>query len=426
MEEGLLKSGLHRLATDSFKVLLWQSARLICSYGLLLVLYKTVSPSGIARYANFASLTALAVPIFLFKPEAAVARAYYVESEQGLPRYIGSILGTSVAGTAICAIIVLVFGRWIEPLTELTIPVMLLLVPYLLCYASLYVSSTLIQLGGEVGLSAALRGMDGVLRLGLGVLLVVWLDAGWAGAVFAMVASLLIVAQFAAFHLRRTGRAMPRPGFSRAMEYVREGFPTVPFTLGMAAFQAVDRFAITSEIGLEVAGVYAFTAMIVSGIWLFAFAFQQAWTPWFYSRFPIENRELFVEIVRAMGLFFAGIAALTVAVILSVRFASQYLLDVQYVDSGKLVIPLAVTMMLSSFRLVVEPVFYFYLKSWLLSFSTLIGLLVSIILIFNWIGPNGAFGVGWAMASGQLVVLILSCIFAARLMKANMTSLKAG
>ena len=84
----------------------------------------------------------------------------------------------------------------------------------------------------------------------------------------------------------------------RLGDYLADGLPTVPMTLGMAAMQSVDRFSLTAVKGADIAGVYGFGAVLASSLWLLANAFQQAWMPWIFKlladRHDGKNRQFWI------------------------------------------------------------------------------------------------------------------------------------
>lgn len=407
-------TGISRLFSDSLIVLFWQGVRLVSSYAFVLALAKMIDPEGIARYANFIGLTSIAVPIFLLKPEAIVARAKFFADDAGYMAYAGSVLGYCIVGSILCGTVLLMLLKPIETLTGIDGPWLLLLVPYLLTYGSLYVTSTIIQLDGDMPRSAATRGVEGLLRLMLGLLLVGPLGFGWYGALAAVVVGMAGAAALSWYFLARSQRSLPRPGLTRAVEYAREGAPTVPLTLAAAGLQTIDRFWITSAIGLAAAGVYAFGAMLATGIWLLAFAFQQAWTPWIYGMLADPTASRLREGALALGVFLAGTAVLGAALAVSVILGGPYVLSDEYAGLGSVMAPLCLAAVFSSWRLMFEAVFYYFRQTWWLSAFSVAGLSLSAGAIWLSIHEAGVVGVAWAMAGANAAIFLAAAGFAMR------------
>lgn len=411
---------LNKLASDSLTVGFWQVVRLVSSYLLMFVLAHFTSVEDVGRYANFLALTSVAVPLFLLKPEAMVARARFFNDEPAFVTYAGSVLGYCIVGCLACGSLLLILGPLASETTGIDTVWLLLLVPYLLGYASLYVTSTMAQLDGAMSRSAVTRGLEGAFRLALGVILVILLEAGWKGALWSVIGGIVFAAAMSWFLLAGVRAAMPRPNLSRVFEYAREGLPTVPLTLGIAGLSAIDRFAITSRIGLAETGAYAFAAMLANGIWLLAFAFQQAWAPWLYGvlKEPTADR---LDEARRAALLFAGIVVfLGAAVIGGTIILAPHFLGPEYAALPLLIVPLATAAVLSSLRLLFESGYYYFKQTWWLSAFALAGLALSAVGILVVIGPYGAIGVAWVMAGSNAAILAATAIFGSRELSAHL------
>jgi O-antigen/teichoic acid export membrane protein len=402
------------LFSDSLIVLVWQAVRLISSYALIFALTRMLGPEGLARYANFIGLTSIAVPIFLLKPEAIVARARFHNDEQGYVAYAGSIVGYCAIGSLACFVAVILFRGPAEKMTGIEGWWLLLLAPYLLAYGVLYVASTILQLDGYMNRSAMTRGIEGLFRLLLGLGFVGAVGLGWGGSLLAVVGAVAGAAILSWYRLYQSGRLLPKLQFGRSLEYFHEGFPTVPLTLAMAGMQTIDRFSITSKIGLAEAGVYAFAAMLASAIWLLAFAFQQAWTPWIYKILTEPSPERMGQARTVFLVFLGGVALLGLGLVAVAIVGAPLFLSGEYQGLAAIIVPLTFASVFSSWRLPFESVFYYFKKTWWLSAFGFAGLAAAAAGIWMVIGPLGVVGVAWIMAGGQAAVFIATATFAVR------------
>lgn len=402
------------LAKDSVIMMAWQCIRLVTSYGFLWLLYKQLSPAEIAPYSNFLTLTALAVPIFLLKPEALIGRAFFNKAEVEFDVYAGSVIGVILLGSAAAGIAILVLAERLETLTGVPWIPLLLLVPYLLGYGFLYVSSTIIQLDGRPQTFAALRGIEGAMRLGIGAVLV-WLGLGWIGPLIALTLATAMTALLSELVMRRfTGRKIFL-NLRYAKVYLSEGAPTVPMTLAVAVLQAADRFAVTAFLGLAAAGVYGVASIIAGGIWILANSFQQVWMPWLFSMLSNPSANALAKARTAIIAFSCLMCTIAACAAVSVTVASDGWIDPRYSEMVNFIWPLTLAYLALSLRLVFDNVFYFYREVWSLALILGFAALITCLLAWNFTSSYGFAGAAWSFAAGAFFSLFVSATLAFRI-----------
>lgn len=399
-----------------------QAVRLLASYALLGLLYLYRSAEDIALYANFIAVLAVITPFLVLKPEALVGRAFFLLERTAFENYSGSamtvILAASFAGLLLAA----AAGKLVMQAVGLP-PLILLLMPlYAIGYGWNYIASTILQLTKHPALFAMMRGGEGVVRLGIGAVLILGLGLGGSGSAVAVTGASLVVGGASYWLMRRhTDYRLPI-NWAHARDYIIMGGATVPMTVGAAIMQGSDKLFMTARFGLHDAGVYAFGSTIAGGLWIVANAFQQVWMPFLFRTLNDASAAHRRQAVMAIVLFIGFMLIVSLILIVSTMLAQRYILRPEYRELIGYFPILVLANCVSGVRLLFDNIYYYYGKMLSLSVIVCAGAGLSIMTNALLIPRAGAIGGALAMLISMTITCAATAIGALLLVRRKLSA----
>lgn len=261
--------------------------------------------------------------------------------------------------------------------------------------------------------------LDFVLSIGFVIILVM----GAEGRNLAQVVGACVFASLSLYSLYRSRLLVVRcwrPDYFS--EIFRFGLPLVPHVAGTFLLLAVDRFVISSMLGLEEAGIYMVAAQISMAFSLGFDALNKAFVPWLFERLKRNDMAEKVQIVRytycwfafilcgALSFFFAGPILIKILagaeyaaagdvvgwLVLGQVFGGMYLMVTNYIfyarRTGRLAI-VTITSGLFNFALLYLFVSYFGLQGAAYAFCISMGLRF----LLTWCAAQKSFPMPWFM-----------------------------
>lgn len=295
---------------------------------LLPVLTRFLTPAEYGQVATFQTLAGIGLLIVSLNLHGAVSVRRY-KNQADLSTYVATCVVISGVISALSMAVLVPFHQVVGDSLGIPGPWLFYAVIYGFAGGLMWHRLVLWQTSDRpmpygifnFGLSAA--------NLGLSLWLVVMLEMGANGRVFALVTSMIGFGLLAAILIRRERLLDLQWDSSAASNALRFGLPLLPHSLAGIAMSQADRFLIGQRLGFEEAGVYAVAMQLTLPIVIVAESFNRAYVPWLYRQLSEGNSSIALA-VSAVGVvasmlgtvLFVACAIMLVPILLGPEFAA--------------------------------------------------------------------------------------------------------
>lgn len=204
-------------------------------------------------------------------------------------------------------------------------------------------------------------------------------------------------------------------------DLVKFVMPLLPHSVGLMLLGVVDKLMVSSTLGADSLGIYGVAFSLASLLMVAVIPLDQTLTPLIFRLF---KDPVYTNIKKYKKLFLVYIVFITLAsgcLYFLIIYFGPWFVGSEYISSLELVLPLLLGQMCFGFyRYFVKLIFYKKITIWV-SFSTMLGGVVSLLLLYYLIPLYGLYGVAVASSSGYLVTLISVVIISTKLLR-NLTS----
>lgn len=365
---------------------------------LLLPLYvRYLSPEDYGIISTVGIIAFLAGTILSLKQDAAVLRFYYdySDSEEGLGRYLGTVIVLVASFAFFATLLLSLFGRLFFDLLLRGFPF-----PYVLygLWTGVFTGLSLIPLmllraREQASRFALLQVASFLVTAVLIIYFVVYQREGALGQVKGM---LLGTFAFFAIYLILLVKEV-RLGFSfrHAKETILYGIPLIPQGIAEWVIGGSDRVFLVNYSTLASVGLYSVGYTLGSAVNVFIFSIQQALGPLFFS--TANNQEEAEKVLPRIATYFV-LATSTVVIIVSIfgREAIAVIADPHYMGAAVIVPIIASLYLFRPLSLFASYGILYRKRSSLLVLSVLISAGLNLILNFLLIPPYGMIGAALA------------------------------
>lgn len=253
-----------------------------------------------------------------------------------------------------------------------------------------------------------------LVNMSLSLLFVTVLYLGASGRILGIVLATILFAFIAAGLLYKNNliRVCWQP--SMAKEALRFGIPLIPHIVGMFLLNTVDRAVITSELGVDKAGIYMVAIQVSMAVAIILDAVNKTFVPWLFERLKRDNE---VEKQKVVKVTYGYYLLLALGVVLSFLWADDVLLVVAGADYSEAASLVAWVILAKGFHggyLMVTNYLFYTKNTGILSSITIACGLLNVALLFLFINAWGLLGVAWAYAVSKLIQWLTTWFFANR------------
>jgi O-antigen/teichoic acid export membrane protein len=174
------------------------------------------------------------------------------------------------------------------------------------------------------------------------------------------------------------------------------GLPLIPHALAGTIFSMTDRLFITNMVGIEETGIYTVGFQVGSIIGILATSFNNAYVPWLYEKLKRNEKKINLKIVKLTYLYFIIILLLSILIGGVSKFLFQVFLGVNYLESAKYVIWIAISFALNGMYFMVVNFIFYAQKNKLLAITTFCASLLNFLFNYLFIKMNGPIGAAQA------------------------------
>jgi len=411
MLKRLLKNDLLR---GSFGYLLASIVTSSIPFLLLPILTRYLTPAEYGEVAMFSVWISLMGAFCGLSVHGAASRKYfdYKENKKELGQFIFMCLLILFSTTILLSCIVFFTGSQLSDLVALSSEWLVLGV---ICAGLGFLVQIRLgqwQVRKKVKSYGAFQISQALLNMSLSILFVVVLYLGSAGRIFGIIISTAVFALIALWLLNRDNLIKISWEPQKAKEALRFGVPLIPHIIGMFLLNTVDRAVITSELGLDKAGIYMVAIQVSMAVSIILEAVNRTFVPWLFERLKRDNNVEKFNIVRMTYGYYTLLATGT---LLGFFWADDVLLFVtgpQYADAANLVAWVILAQAFHGGYLMVTNYLFYTKNTGVLSSVTIMCGVLNVVLLFIFIELWGLLGVAWAYSVSKLFQWLLTWFYA--------------
>jgi O-antigen/teichoic acid export membrane protein len=282
---------------------------------LLPILTNRLTPEDYGIIAMFQLIVSVIYPIIGLNLESSISRKYYEKDNSDFHSYVGTCIILVALNLLISTLILLPFVETISNITH---------VPEIWIKYSIIVSicqflTTVLLTTYQIRIKPLNYGVyqiiQSLVNISLTVFFVVFLSHTWKGRLNAQLYTGIFFALTSVILLIYTKQISINVKIKDITHALKFGVPLIPHVLGGLLFTAIDRFCLTSIVGLEQTGNYSVAYQLGAVINLITISFNNAYTPWLYGELNKNCTEIKKKIVKFTYLYFVIISFLAILVI---------------------------------------------------------------------------------------------------------------
>ncbi|SFR45073.1 Membrane protein involved in the export of O-antigen and teichoic acid [Pseudidiomarina maritima] len=247
----------------------------------------------------------------------------------------------------------------------------------------------------------------------LSLILVVVFAYGAFGRIGAQVAVIILFGLIAVALLLKDSlinlKHVKREYFSEVLNF---GIPLIPHIAGIYLLSSIDRFVITTELGLEETGIYSVAAQAAGALMLIFTAINQAFVPWLFERLKQDNLQQNKFIVRTTYKWFAVILFGAALSFVAGPPLLIFLTGEKFARSGEIIGLLVLGNVFVGMYLMVTNYIFYSKQTGLLSTVTILSGLFNVILLLNFVKIWGLQGAALAFCIAMGVRFLFTWVVA--------------
>ncbi len=333
---------------------------------LLPVLTRHLSPAQFGEVTSFLMFTVMLGNFASLSAHGFVSVRYFKTE----PADFAPLVGTALGVLALSHTVALAATGLLHPLLARVLD--LPLAPSLLAVVAAFflnlslVWLALFQSSGQPVRYLQARLIQGVLELGLGGVLVVWVLAEALTRTGSYTLALAASAAFGAWMCHRRGLFTPRFQQAQVKALLTFGLPLLPHIVAGTAISYLDRLVVSSMLGAQSLGFYMVAMQIGMAMVALTEPLNKALAPWLFAQLARNDEAVRRMIVHRTYLLFAALALLGLVVVLAAHVLFDQLIDPRYAAARPLIPWMVAGFVLQGlYTAVVNYLFYAERTGWL-------------------------------------------------------------
>jgi O-antigen/teichoic acid export membrane protein len=349
----------HRLVGHSLIFIAGEILNKALPFLLLPVLTRALTTADYGVTATFAAVLSVLGVLVGLSSHGAVSVAFFRLDRPALGRQVAAVLLVLATSTAASFLIMAAIAGRLS--AALDVPVRWLLLAVVLAGAQFATQINLVlwQCERKPAAYAGYQISQTALNALVTILLVVRWHWGWRGQLTGQAVAVLTFGVGSLIVLARRRYLSHRPTREDVRDVVAFGVPLVPHALAGWVLTGVDRFLLTSIVGVAATGLYAVGYQMAMVLGVLAAAFNRAWVPYLFEQLGTiddAGRRRLVRLIYA--LFGAFLLAAIVMGVLVTPLADVFLGE-RFHDASRFVFWIALGFAFDGmYYLVVNQLFY--------------------------------------------------------------------
>lgn len=374
---------------------------------LLPILTRYLTPDDYGYVSIFNVMYSLFIPIIGCNFAGSYSRAFFLENKFHAPLYFGTVtIATLVIGFLITVVIIFL---------QFQVGLIFSFPFSMLCFVSLAATAKCIndiilvhwQVRNKPFQYGMFLNLRTIFQAGMSIVLVTIINLSWQGQIFAIVAAPLLFAPI--------GLAIMIYNSSLVLSFNKDylkhalffGVPLVPHALAGILNSSINRIFISKMVGMAETGLFTVGFQIGSVVLLFAAAFNQAYTPWLFSRLNLKSELLNIKIVKITYLYFIIILFCTLIFGFSAPWFLSFFVGKSFQASYVYIIWIALGFAFTGMYYMVVNYIFYAERTHYLAIATVSMSFLNIILNYVLIKINGSIGAAQATTITSFCTFLL-------------------
>lgn len=246
-------------------------------------------------------------------------------------------------------------------------------------------------------------------------LLLVMTGWGWQGAVLGKIAGLTAGALIAWVWIARhfPESAMTYFKFPDMSELLAFGWRYLPNGMLFVVVILTDRLMLANILDVQSSSIFSLASLFPMALMIVIQGYIFGWQPWCFTRLARKNPADWHELAYGAGLFFVMLPIGGLILSWGANWLGPYVIDAQFHDAFKYVLPLTITMVAQGFYYFSQTILQFYQRLGTLSAIAIITMVINLILNFILIERMGTLGSAWATTIAYTIGFFLTALMAA-------------
>lgn len=360
---------------------------------------RLMDKAAYGAFSNFAAWETVLIPIVTLNLRTTIAKSKYDFREKN-DTYLSSVLAISSIVTFAMYLVIEWNSVYFETFFGMEMHYIRILFFYLILSPAFLYQQIQYRMYNRYRLFVLYATLSAILRMGISVVLVLILDDKFAGRVYGYVIPAMLIYFIIYIHIWVRGRKVDLDCCKYALKMA---IPLIPSALSASLLNSSDQIMLTNMSGSRQTALYsiAYSVSSIAGVaWN---ALNQAWGPWFYDKLDAEK---FDDIRSGVKKFQYGYILLIAGLMLIVPELVLIMGGKSYYEAIWVMPPVILAMVCQFYYSFYFNVEYFYGKTFLISFGTLLAAAVNLGLNFLFIPKWGYIAAAYTTLVGYLCMLI--------------------
>jgi O-antigen/teichoic acid export membrane protein len=374
---------------------------------LIPVLTRFLTPKDYGLIATFNTfMSALVVFIGLSTSGAVSVNFFHMEKEE-LKKYIGNIFIILFSTVSIVILLVTIFEPYLISKLKLPVIWIYIAIPVALTQIFTDINLALWRVQQKAKPFAIYYISQTLFNISLSLLLVITLHYGWQGRVSGITIAKILFGVLSVIFIYKRGYGVFNYSLKHIKDALKFGIPLIPHQVALWLRSGMNIILITSILGVKQTGVYTIGMQFGMVVFVFASAFNNAYSPYLYEKLKNINLKSQKNIVKFTYLYFAGIVIFAMGLSTFFVLIIPYFLGQKFQGASKYIYWISLAYAIQGMYLMVVNYIFFAKKNHLLSMVTIITSVLHVGLSYTLIHKVGAIGAAYASVVSSLINFIL-------------------
>lgn len=360
---------------------------------------RLMDKAAYGAFSNFAAWETVLIPIVTLNLRTTIAKSKYDFREKN-DTYLSSILAISSIVTFAMYLVIEWNSVYFETFFGMEMHYIRILFFYLILSPAFLYQQIQYRMYNKYRLFVMYAVLSAIFRMGISVVLVMILDDKFAGRVYGYVIPAMLIYLIIYIHIWVRGRKVDWDCCKYALKMA---IPLIPSALSASLLNSSDQIMLTNMAGSKQTALYSIAYSVSSIAGVAWHALNQAWGPWFYDKLDAEK---FDDIRSGVKKFQYGYILMIAGLMLIVPELVLIMGGKSYYEAIWVMPPVILAMICQFYYSFYFNVEYFYGKTFLISFGTLLAAAVNLGLNFLLIPKWGYIAAAYTTLVGYLCMLI--------------------
>lgn len=371
------------------------------------VLTRYLEPADYGIVAVMEAILAFMTPFVGINLGGAIATQYY-RKDFIFSVVVKNSFAILIISTILVAFFLFLFCDFLEKYTHF--PKDWLIAVIFICFGRYLfaVVLTILRVQQRARIYGLLQLISVVFNVGISLFLIISLQMNWQGRVLGNVLTVLVCILYSIYFFYKERLLGVNIEIKCVKNMLRFGLPLIPHAISGCVLTMVNRFYIANFVDLDTAGIFTLGTQIGMAIELLAGSFNQAYSPWLYSKLKNINMNTKYKLVRYSYYYFIGIIIIATCYSCIMPAFLNIFLGERFRDVGIYVFPIAMAGAFHGMYYMVVNYIFFTNQTRALMYRTFSLSVSSAILSYYMTSNFGAIGAAYAtMISHFLIFLVV-------------------